>query len=142
MTQDHSDKILELAQELFQQDEGVKQLLAALIEQAMQAEVNQHLGAQPYQRIESRRGTAQRQEAADVQDAQRRTAFRRTASARLRALPPVAVRPLATQRTSVAGGLQRDVFPRRLDAARRDGSGEDVRSRHLSDDGFARRGGT
>lgn len=56
MTQDHSDKILELAQELFQQDEGVKQLLQALIEQAMQAEVNQHLGAQPYQRTESRRG--------------------------------------------------------------------------------------
>ena len=46
MAQDHSDKILELAQELFQQDEGVKQLLEALVEQAMPAEVNQHLGAQ------------------------------------------------------------------------------------------------
>lgn len=40
MTQDQSDKILELTQELFQQDEGVKRLLEALIERAMWAELS------------------------------------------------------------------------------------------------------
>ena len=56
MTQDHSDKIRELAQELFQQDEGVKQLLEALVESAMQAEVEEHLGAGRYERSAERRG--------------------------------------------------------------------------------------
>ena len=56
MTQDHGDKIRELAQELFQQDEGVKQLLEALVESAMQAEVEEHLGAGRYERSAERRG--------------------------------------------------------------------------------------
>jgi len=56
MTQDHGDKIRELAQELFQQDEGVKQLLEALVESAMQAEAEEHLGAGRYERSAERRG--------------------------------------------------------------------------------------
>ncbi len=64
MTQDRNDKIHELAQELFQQDEGVQHLLEALIEKAMQAEANR-----PAARA------AQRRETAHVQDAQRRVAF-------------------------------------------------------------------
>ena len=56
MTQEHFDVIGQLMQEIFQDRDGLKRLLEALLESAMCEEVQQHLGAGPYERTEERKG--------------------------------------------------------------------------------------
>ncbi len=56
MTHDHSDRIAKLAQELFQQRDGVKRLLEELLNAAMRAEVSEQLGAERHERNPRRQG--------------------------------------------------------------------------------------
>jgi len=56
MTHDHSDMMAELAQELFQQRDGVKRLLEELLHAAMRAEVSEQLGAARHERNPQRQG--------------------------------------------------------------------------------------
>jgi transposase-like protein len=46
MTRKHDDKVMELAQEVFQDRDGLKALLELLLNQVMGVEVGQHLGAE------------------------------------------------------------------------------------------------
>ena len=56
MTEQHDDRILELAQELFSERDGARRLLEALVNQVMEAEVSEHLGAGRHERSAERRG--------------------------------------------------------------------------------------
>ncbi len=56
MTQQHSDTIEELAQELFQQQDGLKRLLEELLNAAMRGEVSEQLGAERHERNPRRQG--------------------------------------------------------------------------------------
>ena len=56
MTHDHSDRIAELAQELFQQRDGVKRFLEELLNAAMRAEVSEQLAAERHERNPQRQG--------------------------------------------------------------------------------------
>ena len=56
MTEQHDDRILELAQELFTERDGARRLLEALVNQVMEAEVSEHLGAGRHERSAERRG--------------------------------------------------------------------------------------
>ena len=56
MAKDNSDIIGQLLQEVFTDRDGLKQVLEALVNQAMQSEVSQHLAADQYQRTDQRRG--------------------------------------------------------------------------------------
>lgn len=56
MAMDNSDIIGQLLQEVFTGRDGLKQVLEALVNQAMQSEVSQHLAADQYQRTDQRRG--------------------------------------------------------------------------------------
>ena len=56
MTHDHSDRIAKLAQELFQQRDGVKRLLEELLNAAMRAEASEQLGAERHERNPRRQG--------------------------------------------------------------------------------------
>ena len=56
MTEQHDDRILELAQELFSERDGARRLLEALVNQVMEAEVSEHLGAGRHERRAERRG--------------------------------------------------------------------------------------
>ena len=56
MTPQHSDRIEELAQELFQQKDGAARLLEELLNAAMQTEVSEQLGAQRHERSPRRQG--------------------------------------------------------------------------------------
>lgn len=56
MTAQHDDRILELAQELFAERDGARRLLEALVNQVMEAEVSEHLGAGRHERGSGRRG--------------------------------------------------------------------------------------
>ena len=56
MTHHHSDTIEELAQELFQQQDGLKGLLELLLNAAMRGEVSEQLGAERHERNPQRQG--------------------------------------------------------------------------------------
>lgn len=56
MTEQHDDRILELAQELFSERDGARRLLEALVNQVREAEVSEHLGAGRHERSAERRG--------------------------------------------------------------------------------------
>lgn len=56
MAQVDSDKISALLQEVFSQQDGLRNFLEVLVNQAMQAEVTEHLGAEHHQRSPRRRG--------------------------------------------------------------------------------------
>lgn len=56
MTEQHDDRILELAQELFTERDGARRLLEALVNQVMEAEVSEHLGVGRHERSAERRG--------------------------------------------------------------------------------------
>ena len=56
MTEQHDDRILELAQELFSERDGARRLLEALVNQVMEAEVSEHLGVGRHERSAERRG--------------------------------------------------------------------------------------
>jgi transposase-like protein len=56
MAKDDDDVLGRLLQEVFGQPDGAKRLLEHLLNQAMQAEVSQHVGAEPHQRHVARRG--------------------------------------------------------------------------------------
>jgi transposase-like protein len=56
VTEQHDDRILELAQELFAGRDGARRLLEALVNQVMEAEVSEHLGAGRHERSAERRG--------------------------------------------------------------------------------------
>lgn len=56
MAQVEDDRIAELLQEVFLDQEGLKRFLETLVNQAMQAEVTEHLGADRHQRSDRRRG--------------------------------------------------------------------------------------
>ncbi len=56
MTQPHSDTIEELAQELFERRDGIKQLLEQLLNTAMEVEAGEHLGARRHERNPQRQG--------------------------------------------------------------------------------------
>ena len=50
MAQKQNDKILELAQEVFQNQDGLKDFLELLLNQVMGEEVTAHVGAKPHER--------------------------------------------------------------------------------------------
>ena len=50
MTQPHSDTIEQLAQELFERRDGMKQLLEQLLNAAMELEASEHIGARRHER--------------------------------------------------------------------------------------------
>ena len=56
MAQMDSEVIGRFLQEIFSNPEGVKRLLEHLLNSAMQEEVSGHIGAQPHQRTDQRRG--------------------------------------------------------------------------------------
>lgn len=56
MAQGNSDTVLALLQEVFSDRDGLKRFLEALVNQGMQAEVTEHLGAGWHERSDSRRG--------------------------------------------------------------------------------------
>lgn len=57
MAQKQNDKILELAQEVFQNRDGLKDFLELLLSQVMGEEVTAHVGAEPHERkVSGRRG--------------------------------------------------------------------------------------
>lgn len=56
MARANNEVIEQLLQEVFSQRDGLKQLLESLLESTMQTEVNQHIGATPHERSDSRRG--------------------------------------------------------------------------------------
>ncbi len=56
MTPQHSDRIEELVQELFQQQDGPQRLLEELLNAAMRTEVSEQLGAQRHERNPRRQG--------------------------------------------------------------------------------------
>ena len=56
MAKNDRDVIGQLVQAVFQQKDGLKQLLEHLLNQTMQAEASQHVGAAPHQRSVARRG--------------------------------------------------------------------------------------
>lgn len=56
MAKDDGDVIGRLLQEVFAESDGVKRLLEHLLNQAMQAEVTDHVKAKPHQRSAARRG--------------------------------------------------------------------------------------
>jgi len=52
----NSDVVSRLLQEVFSHRDGAKRLLEHLLNQAMQAEASQHVGAERHQRSDERRG--------------------------------------------------------------------------------------
>lgn len=56
MTTEHNDRIFELAQEVFEGRDGLRRLLEELLNQVMQTEVSEHVGAERHERSSSRRG--------------------------------------------------------------------------------------
>ena len=56
MTQPHSDTIEQLAQELFERRDGMKQLLEQLLNAAMELEASEHIGARRHERSAERQG--------------------------------------------------------------------------------------
>jgi transposase-like protein len=56
MAQVEDDRISELLQEVFSDQDGLRRFLEVLVNQAMQAEATEHLGAERHQRNDRRRG--------------------------------------------------------------------------------------
>lgn len=56
MTEQHDDRILELAQEVLAQDDGARRLLEEMVNQVMEVEVSEHLRAGRHERSAERRG--------------------------------------------------------------------------------------
>jgi len=56
MAEMNGDVIEQLVQEVFEDRDGLKRLLEALLQATMQSEVSRHIGAEPHQRCEGRTG--------------------------------------------------------------------------------------
>ena len=56
MAQGNDDRVSVLLQEVFSDRDGLRRFLEALVDQGMQAEVAEHLGADRHERSGSRRG--------------------------------------------------------------------------------------
>ena len=134
MTHDHSDTMAELARELFQQRDGVKRLLEELLNAAMRAEVSEQLGTARHERNPQRQGW---RNGAKPRKLKTRAGELELRVPQVRNSEPYHPSMFARwQRAGSAGGLCRDIFPRRFDAAGAAGARSNVRLRCLGDDGF------
>ena len=90
--------IEEFLQGLFQREQGLKELVAWLANQAMQNEVSEHVGAERHERTDGRMGYrngSKPRQAADAAHACWRAGAKRSAEAWVPAVSPEFVCPLA-----------------------------------------------